>query len=282
MKVSKVVHLGEPGSFSHEACLEFAPELEPIGRPTFKSVIAFLDEFSDAVAMIPIDNSHVGRVPDVYRLLPEANVSIKAEFFLRVRHMLLSVPGSSPDQVQRVLSHPMALSQCSAALSQLGADQVAVDSSSYAAKKVGEQNSPTIAAIGSLGAARLYGLQPILEDIQDSHSNFTRFILLGRGPHNTRKSAAPHLSTILFEVKSIPSVLFKVLGGFATNGINVTKLESYFNDGNFEVAKFYCDFEGCMSDENVKRALEEVRFYSKDVRLLGTYPSSDFRDRLVK
>lgn len=266
-----------PGSYSYEACRKFVPEMKPVGQPTFQGVIDAIKSDSGTVGMIPIENSHVGRVPEVYKILPDAEVLIQSEFFLPIRHALLGVSEAALSDVRTVIGHPMALAQCSHMIAKLGCQTEAAGDTSSAAQQVAENGDSTIASIGSKSAAQEHGLSVLQADVQNSKGNTTRFILLSDQTLSHEEPVDKYITTIVFEVRSIPAALFKVLGGFATNSVNLTKLESYYVGEGFRVAKFYCDFEGHPEDLNVSRALEEVRFYSRDVTTLGVYPAASFR-----
>lgn len=272
-----IAFLGAEGSFSHQACREAAPDFTARAYPTFQEILTAVREGEVEAAMVPIDNSRAGRVGDVYHLLPDAGVHITAEHFLVVRNNLLGRPGARREDIHTVTSHPMALAQCRKVLGEMGVTQMPAHDTASAAMAVIEKEDTGLAAVGSRVAAERYGLEILQADIQDSHDNVTRFLRLERDLIESPAGEGPFLTTVLFEVRSIPSALFKVLGGFATNGINLTKLESYFVGDRFTVAKFYCDFEGIPTDPSVKRALEEVRFFCRSFDLLGVYPASPYR-----
>ncbi|MEM1409519.1 MAG: prephenate dehydratase domain-containing protein [Pseudomonadota bacterium] len=274
----KIAHLGSPGSYSHEACLKFAPHLEPVGFLTFKEVIQAIEKDPEMRGMIPIENSFVGRVQDIYALLPTSKVSIETEFFLPIVHNLLAKPGSNVSALRTARGHPMALAQCRSAIERLNLTKIIDSDTGSACQYVAENSDGTMAAIGSLAAAQHYGLDVIEEAIQDSDGNKTRFLQIREGKFIQPPTDDVFITTMVFEVRSIPSALYKCLGGFATNGINLTKLESYYVGDNFRVAKFYCDFEGHPEHTNVKNAIEEIGFYSKNLIILGTYPANPLRN----
>lgn len=269
--------LGAEGSFSHQACRAFAPEFTPIGETTFRDVLSAVNEGRAACAMIPLENSRAGRVNDVYHLIPGSSIFIQSEHFLSVQHMLLAQKGATLGDIKTISSHPMALAQCRHFLDGLNVEQVAAPDTATAARDVAALKDKKRASIGSRFAAEIFDLQVLAEDIQDTSGNTTRFIVLGKTPPPEVRGEGAFITTIIFETRSIPSALFKALGGFATNGVNLTKIESYFVGDNFDVVKFYCDFEGHPADEHVRLALEEVRFYSKEVTILGAYPAAAFR-----
>lgn len=264
---------GAPGAYSHQAVREARPDALPLPCYTFEDAMAAVVEGRAALAAIPVENSLHGRVADVHFLLPESGLSIVGEHEVRVVHCLLGAAGASLPHVRDVLSHPQALGQCRQRLKALGLTAVAHVDTAGAAAEVAERADPALAAVASRLAGALYGNAVLLEGLQDADHNRTRFVLLARAPLVT--VVGPAKTSLVFEVKNIPAALFKALGGFATNGVNLTRLESHLRGGAFTAAEFLIDIEGLPSDPAVARALEELAFHSKWVRLLGSYPKAE-------
>lgn len=262
---------GAPGAYSHQAVRELFPEALPLPCFTFADAIAAVQEGGAGRAMIPIENSLHGRVADIHFLLPESNLFITHEHFVRVRHCLLAVPGTSREAIREAHSHPQALGQCRTRLGEWGIAQRAQVDTAASAALVAEKRDPAMAAIASSLAGELYGLEALESGIEDAAHNTTRFVALAREAE-TPPAGTDVMTTLTFEVRSVPAALFKALGGFATNGVNLTKLESYMRGGQFQAAEFYIDIEGRPEDEPVVLALDELRHFSKWVRILGTYP----------
>ena len=269
---------GEPGAYSHLACKEAYPGMAPTPYASFEDTFAAAEGGEVALAMIPIDNSLGGRVADIHHLLPESSLHIVAEHFQSVQHHLLAVPGATLEGIERIESHAQALAQCRRFVRGLGAQPVVTADTAGAARHVAERRDPTIAAIASSLAAGIYGLEALHARIEDHHANTTRFVVMAREPvHPDPESAWPCVTSIVFQVRSVPAALYKALGGFATNGINITKLESYIVDASFTVAQFYAEFEGHTEHPLVKLAMEELEFFSDEVSILGVYPVHSFR-----
>ena len=267
---------GEPGAYSHLACREAYPEMEPAPYASFEDTFAAATGGDIALAMIPIDNSLGGRVADIHHLLPESNLHIVAEHFQSVHHHLLAVPEATLDGIKRVESHAQALAQCRRFVRGLGVQPVVTTDTAGAARHVAERRDPKIAAIASGLAGEIYGLETLHARIEDHHANTTRFVVMARDPIHP-DPVRPCVTSIVFQVRSVPAALYKALGGFATNGINITKLESYIVDASFNVARFYAEFEGHVEHRLVKLALEELEFFSDEVTILGVYPAHPFR-----
>jgi prephenate dehydratase len=227
--------------------------------------------------MTPIENSVAGRVADIHRLMPESGLYIVAEHFMRVKHHLLAPKGTSLKSLRVVRSHVHALSQCSKVIRRLGLEPLVHADTAGAAKELAERDDPAEAAIASSLAGRIYGLASLMENIEDAEHNTTRFVVLAKKPVRRKQSEAPLITTFVFRVRNVPAALFKATGGFATNGVNMTKLESYMVGGSFDATQFYADVEGHPRDANLKLALEELAFFSHEVRILGTYPADPFR-----
>ena len=278
----KIAYQGEPGANSHLAAREAFPELEAVAFPTFEDALAAVKSGDAQYAMIPIENSVAGRVADIHHLLPDAGLYIIAEHFLRVRHQLMAKKGANLASIKRVMSHTQALGQCRTTLRKLGITPVPEADTAGAARMVSESNDPTTAAIASRLAAEIYGLEILKSDVEDEAHNTTRFVILSAEPDDADADQGPVITTFIFRVRNIPAALYKALGGFATNGVNMTKLESYMLDGSFSATMFYADIEGHPADRLVKLALEELSFFSTQVRVLGSYPASPFRAEMRK
>lgn len=271
-----VAFQGAPGAYSHQAVREAFPQAAPLPCFTFEEALEAVQTGRAGQAMIPIENSLHGRVADIHFLLPESGLSITGEHFVRVRHCLLGVAGSRRETVREALSHPQALGQVRRRLAAWGIAPRAHADTAGAAAQVAVTGDPALAAVASALAGQLYGLDLLAEDIEDASHNTTRFVVLARDAAPP-EAGVPLMTTLMFEVRSIPAALFKALGGFATNGVNITKLESYLRDGSFSAAEFYADIEGAPGDGNVALALDELRFHTSWVRILGTYPQARLR-----
>jgi prephenate dehydratase len=264
-----VAFQGAPGAYSHQATRELFPDWAPMPCFSFEDAIEAVKAGRAARAVIPIENSLHGRVADIHFLLPESGLSIVAEHFVRVRHCLLGAKGAAREGVSEALSHPQALGQCRKRLREWGIKPVGFADTAGAAAK---------AAVASRLAGELYKLDVLAEGIEDEPHNTTRFVVLAREAAEPDPADGPLMTTLMFEVRSVPAALFKALGGFATNGVNLTKLESYMRGGSFQAAEFYVDIEGSPADPAFARALDELRYHSRWVRLLGTYRQARARD----
>lgn len=271
-----VAFQGAPGAYSHLACREALPELVPLPCATFEDAFAAVREGRAACGLIPIENSTAGRVADIHHLLPDGGLFITAEHFLRVRHQLLAPKAATLKSVKRVYSHVQALSQCRRVIKDLGIEAIVSSDTAGSAKEVAERNNPEEAAIASTIAGELYGLQILRGDIEDNHTNTTRFIKLERQRRDPDPTRGNSLTAIMFRVRSVPAALYKALGGFATNGVNVVKLESYLSDG-FQVAEFYAEIEGHPAQRNVDLALQELEYFSRSLKVLGVFTAHPFR-----
>jgi len=244
--------------------------------PTFEDVFTALIERDVDRALIPIENSVAGRVADIHHLLPESGLHIVAEHFQRVNHHLLALPGATIGGLKSVRSHIQGLSQCRRLIRELGLVPVVAADTAGSAAEVAAAGDPTEAAIASSLAGEIYGLVSLRAGIEDADHNTTRFLIMGRDPIDP-DATQPTVTSLVFRVRSVPAALYKALGGFATNGVNITKLESYMIDGAFTVAQFYADIDGHPSLRPVRLALEELSFFSREVRIMGVYPASTFR-----
>jgi prephenate dehydratase len=272
----RVAFQGELGANSHIACRNVYPDYEPVPYRTFEECFTALEEGIVDLAMIPVENSTAGRVADIHHLLPQSKVHIIGEYFLPIQHQLLGLPGAGLERLDAVRSHPQALDQCRVTLRELGLRAVTADDTAGAAREIAELGDPGQGAIASRLAAEVYGLEVLREDIEDEDHNTTRFIILS--PENLRAAfgVGPIVTTFVFHVRNLPAALYKALGGFATNGVNMTKLESYMVKGNFTATQFLADIEGHPDEVHVGRAFEELRFFA-EVRILGVYRASPYR-----
>jgi prephenate dehydratase len=273
----RIAYQGEPGANSNLACREAYPDLEAIACPTFEDALSAVKSGEARYAMIPIENSVAGRVADIHHLLPNADLYIVGEHFLRVRHQLMAVPGASLKTIKRVLSHTQALGQCRRKLHELGLKPVPEADTAGSARMVAEAKNPELAAIAPALAAEIYGLTILANDIEDELHNTTRFVVLAAEPDDAEPGEGPVITTFIFRVRNVPAALYKALGGFATNGVNMTKLESYQLEGTFNATMFYADIEGHPAERSVQLALEELSFFSSEKKVLGTYPASPYR-----
>ncbi|MBB5711632.1 prephenate dehydratase [Sphingomonas xinjiangensis] len=266
-----VAFQGAPGANSHIAALEAFPDGLPLPCFSFEDAIDAVREGHADRAMIPIENSLHGRVADIHFLLPESGLAIVGEHFLPIRYGLMAMGGR--ENVRQAMSHPQALGQCRHWLKEHGIAPVSYPDTAGAAAVVAEMQDPTVAALAPPGAAQLYGLQLLATDLADADHNMTRFVVLAREAR-ALEDVGPCMTTFVFEVKNVPAALYKALGGFATNGVNMTKLESYQRGGSFAATEFYADVVGRPGEAHLDRALEELRFHSKWMRVLGSYPQA--------
>ena len=279
-RLHRIAFQGEPGANSHLAALDAYPRMEALACPTFEDAIAAVKTRRAKLAMIPIENSVAGRVADIHHLLPHSGLHIVAEHFERVRHQLLTLPGVKLPQLKTVHSHIMALGQCRDVVRALKLKPVAEADTAGAARHLRDSGDRSAAVIASKLAADIYGLKIAKADIEDAEHNTTRFVVLATTPVRVKKSDGPVITSFVFRVRNVPAALYKALGGFATNSVNMTKLESYQLEGSFNATMFYADIEGHPDERLVKLALEELHFYSTEVTVLGTYPASPFRAEL--
>lgn len=267
---------GEHGAYSDMSCRAVFPNLETVPCVSFDQAFKAVIEGESDLAMIPVDNTIAGRVADVHHLMPQGDLFIIGEHFQPVNHMLLGVKGASLNGVKHVHSHVHAIPQCRKFLNTLDVKSHVHADTAGAAKEISLKNDPEHAAIASELASEIYGLDILERDIEDQAHNVTRFLILSPEPHFPEIEEPDVITSLLFEVRNIPAALYKALGGFATNGLSMTKLESYV-DEKFQAARFYCDIEGHHESPAFQRALEELGFYAKDVKLLGTYKADSFR-----
>jgi prephenate dehydratase len=259
------------------ACDAVCPDITTRPCSSFDAVFDAVEKHMADLAMIPVENSQAGRVADIHRLLPERGLHIIAEHYQPVNHQLLAVPGATRDQIQVVRSHPQALAQCRAYLRAQGYEPQATSDTAGAAQDVALEGDPSVAAIASAMAGRIYGLDTLDTDIQDGRANTTRFLLMSRDKLDPGPDAGPLITSCLFRVRNIPAALYKALGGFATNGVNLLKLESYQLGGEFAWTQFAIDMEGHPTHVSLTHALEELEFFCDELRVLGTYPAHPYR-----
>jgi prephenate dehydratase len=278
---TRIAYQGEPGSNSDAACREVYPDSDSVPCSTFEDVFATVDAGDADLAMIPVENSIAGRVADIHHLLPESGLHIIGEHFMPIHFALLAVPGARESDISTVRSHSHALGQCRQFIRDRGWRSVVADDTAGAAREVAEAGDPTVAALAPVLAAELYGLDVLARDVEDEHHNTTRFLILAREPATPRVDSGPVITTFVFRVRNVPAALYKAMGGFATNGVNMTKLESYQLGGSFSATQFYADVEGHPEERPLALALEELAFYTAYLRVLGTYPASAFRDGIA-
>ena len=277
MTAKTIAYQGEPGANSHIACLDDYPDHQPLACATFEDAFVTLQDEGADLAMIPIENSIAGRVADIHALLPASGLHIIAETFLPIRFQLLAAPGATLDALRTVHSHVHALGQCRKIIRKLGLTPVVSSDTAGSAREVAEARDVTRASLATKLAGEIYGLTTLAADVEDEAHNTTRFVVLSKTPHWAAAHNGPVVTTFVFRVRNVPAALYKALGGFATNGVNMTKLESYMINGEFTATQFLADVDGHPEDPPLKRALEELEFFSAEVRLLGVYPAHPFR-----
>lgn len=272
-----IIYQGEPGAFSHLACREYFPDMTPQPTVSFSKAFIAVRSGEADLAMMPVDNSVAGRVSDIYHLLPGGGLHIIAEHYLPVHHNLMALAGAKIEDIKVARSHPMAIGQVRKRLDQMDIRGISDTDTAGAARKVSERDDLTVAAVASTLAAEIYGLEILAKNIEDATHNTTRFLVLSKTPADVKPDNGPCVTSLVFKVRSVPSALYKALGGFATNGINITKLESYMVDGSFQAAQFYMDVEGHPKSPSMQHALEELKFFTEKIHLLGTYSAHPLR-----
>jgi prephenate dehydratase len=276
----RVAFQGEPGSYSHLAVREAFPKAEAVPSPTFDDAFAALAGGGVDLALIPIENSLHGRITDIHHILPDAHVHFVGEHFLRVRHQLMAAEGATLSSIRTVASQEPALGQCRNIVREMKLKPLLWADTAGAARHVAELKDPSVAAIASDLAAEIHGLTVLKRDVEDADHNVTRFIVMAREPVTVPNDGRAVISSFIFRVKNVPAALYKALGGFATNGVNMTKLESYQLEGSFAATQFYADAEGHPDERGLKLALEELAFFTSTLKILGTYPAHPFRQSL--
>ena len=279
MLKKKVVFQGEPGANSHIACNNVFPDYEALPLATFEDCFNAIQQDEADIAMIPVENSVAGRVADIHHLMPTSDLHIIGEYFLPIHHQLVGLRGVSLDEIKSVQSHVMALGQCRKVIRQMGVKAVVGADTAGSARQISDWGDRTKAAISSDLAAEIYDLDILRTNIEDESHNTTRFIILSKYPIKADRGNGPVITTLVFRVRNVPAALYKAMGGFATNNVNMTKLESYQTGGKFFATQFYADVEGHPDDDNVKLALEELQFFSAELKILGVYPAHDYRQK---
>ena len=269
----RIAFQGELGAYSHEACAAARPDHEALPCGTFEDAINAVRSGEADLAMLPVENSTYGRVADIHSLLPNSGLHIIEEHFVRVRISLMAMPGVALEDIKKVRAHLVLLPQARSFLKAHGiAAETAADSAGAAAD-LAASGDLTQGVLASEMCAEIYGLNILASDIEDHGHNTTRFLLMSREPDFTRRGDHGMLTTFVFEVRNIPAALYKAMGGFATNGVNMTKLESYMVGGSFTATQFYSDIEGHPDDPNVKLALDELGYFTQMTEILGVYPA---------
>ena len=279
IKIENFSFQGINGAYSELAGKNIYPDSKSIPCKTFEEMFESVLDKKANIAIVPIENSRSGRVGDTQRLIPESQLKIVGEYFLEVNHCLMGVPGSTLKDIKRIYSHEQGIAQCRKKIINNKKDMVIVADTAGAAKMISETNSKEDAAIASNLAAKIYNLDILESSFQDFENNVTRFLIMSNELNIPKVNEIDLMTTLVFEVRSIPAALYKSLGGLASNGVNMTKLESYINPQGFDVAQFYMDIEGHPNNRNVKLALEEMKFFCKHIDILGVYKMSDFRKK---
>ncbi len=273
-----VAFQGTLGAWSHLSCRAFVPNHTVLPCRSFDAAFDAVEQGRADLALLPVENSRAGRVTDFHRLLPQRPLHLVGEHYQPVAHQLMGLPGATLEGIRRVRSHPQALEQCRNTLERLGIEAVADHDTAGAAAEVAEAGDASVGALASPLAAEIYGLQILLPDAQDDDDNTTRFLALAREPLHVLPNHGPLVTSCLFRVRNLPAALYKGLGGFATNGVNLLKLESWQMPG-FQWTQFAIDFEGHTTKPSVAHALEELAFFSDELRVLGSYPAHPYRWR---
>jgi len=276
-RTGKIGFQGAKGANSEIAIHQLYPKMAAVPFDTFEDVFNALEAADINLAMIPIENSIAGRVADIHHLLPNSSAHIVAEYFLAIHFDLMVLPGVKLEDIRTVYSHVHALGQCRNIIRKHGWKAVVAGDTAGSAKFVSEQGNRHFASLAPALAAEIYGLEILAKNVEDEKNNTTRFVILSKEALQPKHSNGPVMTSFLFQVRNIPAALYKAIGGFASNGVNMTKLESYQLDGSFSATQFFADIEGHPDDEGVKHAFEELQFFCKEFRILGVYPKSDFR-----
>ena len=279
MKTNSFAFQGVNGAYSEQAGKNVFPEAKSVPCATFEEMFACVRNDKADIALVPIENSQAGRVADTQRLIPDSDLNIIGEYFLEVKHNLLVIPGAKINDIKRIHSHEQGIAQCRNKIIKLNKEMVVAADTAGSAKKISQLNKKEDAAIASTLAAEIYNLEILEDNFQDAQYNVTRFLVMSKNKTKIESTESDLLTTLVFVVRSIPASLYKCLGGFASNGINITKLESYIHPQGFDVAQFYIDFEGHPEDNSVKLALEEMKFFCKEIKVLGVYKKSKFRKK---
>ena len=273
----KVAFQGEKGAYSHLACLEVFPDTDAVTCSTFEEAFQLAKDNSEYKIVIPIENSLAGRVADIHYLIPKYKLQIHAEHFQKVTHNLLGIKGSKIKDIKTVRSHSQAIGQCSKMISENKLKPIISADTAGSAKFISERKDKTDSAIASNLAAKIYGLEIIKSKVEDESGNVTRFFIMGKDTKHPELKDKKYITSCIFKLKSIPAALYKALGGFATNGINLCKLESFSVKNTFDQVNFYIDIEGHIEDPSLKKALEELGFHTQILDVLGVYEAHQFR-----
>ena len=279
ININNFAFQGINGAYSELAGVKIFPKAKSLACPTFEEMFQSVRDGKAEVAMVPIENSQAGRVADTQRLIPESELKIIGEYFLEIKHNLLVVPGTKLPDIKRIHSHEQGIAQCRNKIIDLNKEMIIAADTAGSAKRISELNNKEDAAIASELASKIYNLDILERDFQDSQNNVTRFLIMSKNIQKFSPKDSDLITTLVFVVRSIPASLYKCLGGFASNGVNITKLESYIHPQGFDVAQFYIDFEGHPDQKSVKLALEEMKFFCKQMTILGVYKKSDFRKK---
>ena len=276
-QTNRIAFQGEMGAYSHQACREVYPEMEPLPCATFEDAVAAVNNGGADLAMLPVENSLYGRVADIHRLLPESGLYIIAEHFVPVRISLLGVPGASLGDIKTAQSHTVLLGQCRNFLREHGIKSLVGADTAGSAMAIADAGDKTQGALASQLAGEIYGLQPLASDIQDAAHNTTRFLVMSPRRIESDPKQGRSMTSFVFQVRNVPAALYKAMGGFATNGVNMVKLESYMIGGSFTATQFYADIVGHPDDAPVKRAMEELAYFTDYLEVLGVYEADKSR-----
>lgn len=281
MTKNVIAFQGELGAYSHQACRVSRPDMQVLPCRTFEDVVEAVRRGDAELAMLPVENSTYGRVADIHHLLPASGLHIIDEAFVRVHISLLAVPGTKIEQITDAMSHTVLLGQCRKFLKKHGIKSVTGADTAGSAMEIARRQEPHLAALAAPIAGEIYGLEELASEVEDHKNNTTRFLVMAREPDLQRRcnrnGDGLMLTSFVFHVRNIPAALYKAMGGFATNGVNMTKLESYMVNGQFTATQFYADIEGHPDDENVALALEELAYFTSSLSILGVYPADPLR-----
>lgn len=280
-KANTIAFQGELGANSHLACREVFPAMTALPCQTFEDVFAALKENHARLAMLPIENSLHGRIADIHHLLPDSGLYIIGEHFLRVHHQLMALKGATLEGLKSVMSQTPALGQCRNIIRSLGLKMIVGADTAGSARLISEGKDATVSALATTLAAEIYGLDILKANVEDAPHNTTRFLIMSGEPDDAELASGPVVTTFVFRVRNVPAALYKAMGGFATNGVNMTKLESYQLEGSFNATQFYADVEGHPEERNVRLALEELQFFTTHLKILGVYPAHPFRKTIA-
>ena len=279
ININSFAFQGTKGAYSELAGKNIFPKANSLACSTFEEMFQSVRDGQADAAMVPIENSQAGRVTDTQRLIPGSELKIIGEYFLEVKHNLLAIKGAKLSDIKRIHSHEQGIAQCRKKIIDLNKEMIIAADTAGSAKKISELNNKEDAAIASELASKIYNLEILEKNFQDSKNNVTRFLIMAKNIQSISSNEPNLLTTLVFVVRSIPASLYKCLGGFASNGVNITKLESYIHPQGFDVAQFYIDFEGHPDDKSVKLAFEEMKFFCKEIKVLGVYKKSKFRKK---